>query len=137
MEATSQRDTGPEVELRRALHRLGWRFYVDRAPFEGMRSRADILFPRHALAIFVDGCFWHSCPIHGTWPKNNAAWWRAKIEGNQARDRRVTTQLIEAGWRVLRLWEHEPLALAQEKVLELLQGRRGSCLEVRSRAHAF
>lgn len=68
--------------------------------------RPDFVFRAERLAVFVDGCFWHGCPKHATWPRQNAAFWRAKIEGNIARDRRVDRALRAAGWRVLHLWEH-------------------------------
>ncbi len=69
--------------------------------------RPDFVFPKLRLAVFVDGCFWHACPLHATRPKGNAAFWRKKLAANQARDRRVNRELKRAGWRVLRLWEHE------------------------------
>lgn len=77
------------------------------------RRRADILFPRRRLAIFVDGCFWHSCPLHGTVPRTNNAWWATKLASNVARDRETDRRLFEAGWTVVRFWEHEdPVAAA-------------------------
>ncbi len=107
MQAVKRRDTKPELLLRSELHRRGLRFFVDRAPLPKMRRRADLVFPRKKVAVYVDGCFWHGCPIHGTWPKNNADWWRAKIEGNRARDRDTDERLADAGWTVVRVWEHE------------------------------
>src|SRR4051794_37054043 len=107
MGATRRRDTPPELRLRSALHRAGLRFRVDVAPIAGMRSRADVVFARARVAIFVNGCFWHGCPLHATWPRNNAQWWRAKIEANQARDTRVDDALRASGWAVIRVWEHE------------------------------
>jgi DNA mismatch endonuclease (patch repair protein) len=86
---------------------MGLRFRVDVSPFAEFRSRADILFPRSRVAVYVDGCFWHGCPTHGTWPKANAAWWRTKIEANRRRDVAVTAELISLGWAVVRVWEHE------------------------------
>lgn len=71
-----------------------------------LRGRPDFLFPRERLAVFVDGCFWHGCPKHGTRPSSNVAFWEAKILGNQKRDRSVARELRHAGWRVLRIWEH-------------------------------
>ena len=70
-------------------------------------GKPDFVFPKHKLAVFVDGCFWHGCPIHATRPKTNAKFWRTKIACNQARDRLVTRTLRRTGWRVLRIWEHE------------------------------
>jgi DNA mismatch endonuclease (patch repair protein) len=70
-------------------------------------GKPDFIFPKHKLAVFVDGCFWHGCPKHGTQPKGNAAFWRKKISRNQIRDRLVTRTLRKAGWRVIRIWEHE------------------------------
>lgn len=78
--------------------------------------RPDFIFRKQRTVIFVDGCFWHGCPRHATWPANRAAWWRKKILGNQARDRLVTRTLRRAGWRVLRIWEHE---LAKKQAAKL------------------
>lgn len=121
---TRRRDTKPELLLRSTLHRAGLRFRVDRAPFAGIRSRADIVFPSARVAVFVNGCFWHGCPEHATWPKNNAAWWRAKIEANKARDARVDETLYYAGWYVVRIWEHEDPSAAAQRVVELVRQRR-------------
>jgi DNA mismatch endonuclease (patch repair protein) len=74
---------------------------------EGVRVRPDFVFPKFKLAVFVDGCFWHGCPKHATWPAHRAAWWRRKIEGNKTRDRLVNRALRRAGWRILRIWECE------------------------------
>ena len=106
MKRQRRRDTRPELAIRSALHRAGLRFRVD-YPLPGLRRRGDIVFPRKRLAVFVDGCFWHGCAEHGTWPKQNAEWWRAKIQANIARDRDTDAQLDEVGWAVLRVWEHE------------------------------
>jgi DNA mismatch endonuclease (patch repair protein) len=70
------------------------------------RVRPDFVFPELKISVFVDGCFWHGCPRHATWPAHRAAWWRRKIQGNQARDREVNRALRQAGWRVVRIWEH-------------------------------
>lgn len=107
MQAARQRDTKPELELRSALHRRGLRFFVDRAPMPSMRRRADVLFPRRQIAVYVDGCFWHGCPIHGTSPKANARWWREKLDRNRRRDQETDRILNAAGWTVVRVWEHE------------------------------
>ncbi len=116
MLATRRRDTKPELAIRALLHRWGYRYRVDVAPVPGLRRRADILFPRVRLAVFVDGCFWHGCPIHGTWPKANAGWWRAKIEANRSRDRDTDSRLEEEGWYAVRVWEHEEPREAAERI---------------------
>lgn len=110
-----RRDTRPELALRRELHRRGFRYRIDAAPLAGVRRRADLVFPGVKVAVFVDGCFWHGCPAHLVWPKANADWWRNKITGNVARDRDTDRRLVEQGWRVVRVWEHEdPRAAASE-----------------------
>src|SRR4051812_12586665 len=98
MRATRQKDTPAEIALRRELHRRGLRYRLDYQPLPTLRSRADIVFPRERVAVFVDGCFWHGCPEHGTWPTANAAWWREKIEANRDRDRRVVEALEREHW---------------------------------------
>lgn len=89
-----------------------------------MRSRADIVFGRSKVAVFVDGCFWHRCPLHGTIPKNNRAWWIEKLDKNVARDERVDAELRAAGWLPVRIWEHEDPVTAAAQVEELVEGRR-------------
>lgn len=116
MSAQGRRDTKPELRLRRELHRRGHRYYVDRAPLEGLRRRADLVFPRLRVAVYVDGCFWHACPQHGTRPKNNRDWWDAKLDGNVRRDRDTDQLLAAAGWTTVRVWEHEPVAAAADQV---------------------
>ncbi|WP_028476086.1 very short patch repair endonuclease [Nocardia sp. CNY236] len=108
--------TGPELALRRELHRRGLRYFVDRAPIRGQRRRADVVFPRRRVAVYVDGCFWHRCPQHATAPKNNAEWWAAKLAGNVARDRATDAALLAAGWLVVRVWEHEDPISAADRV---------------------
>ncbi|PTR24160.1 T/G mismatch-specific endonuclease [Rhodococcus sp. OK519] len=116
MRAQRRRDTAPEVALRRELHRRGARFFVDRAPLRGLRRRADLVFPRKRVAVYVDGCFWHSCPQHATAPKNNAQWWADKLAANVIRDRDTDTRLEAAGWTVVRIWEHEDPTEAADRV---------------------
>lgn len=107
-------DSGPELRLRSLLHRQGHRFRTHLAIRTPDRLvRPDIVFTRARLAVFVDGCFWHRCPIHGNAPKANTNYWKPKLERNVTRDRAVDAALTEAGWMVLRAWEHEdPLAVA-------------------------
>ncbi|QNG20962.1 very short patch repair endonuclease [Rhodococcus triatomae] len=116
MRAQRRRDTKPEIALRRELHRRGLRYFVDRAPVKDIRRRADLVFPRARLAVYVDGCFWHSCPQHATSPKNNARWWAEKLAGNVLRDRDTDRRLVEAGWTVVRVWEHEEPIAAADRV---------------------
>lgn len=122
MRAQKRKDTAPELALRRELHRRGIRYYVDRAPISGIRRRADLVFPRRKLAVYVDGCFWHSCPQHATFPKNNAQWWADKLAKNVSRDRDTDARLIRSGWTVLRIWEHENPVTAADRVQEILAG---------------
>lgn len=121
MRAQRRRDTAPEVALRRELHRRGARFFVDRAPLRGLRRRADLVFPRRRVAVYVDGCFWHSCPQHATSPKNNAQWWADKLAANVVRDRDTDTRLADAGWTVVRVWEHEDPTEAADRVQAALR----------------
>jgi DNA mismatch endonuclease (patch repair protein) len=110
MAAIRRRDTKPEVRLRSALHRLGYRFRKDH-PLRvgGKLIRPDIAFTKRRVAVFVDGCFWHSCPLHGRQPSVNADYWSPKLAGNARRDCDQTVALQSAGWTVLRFWEHEQL----------------------------
>lgn len=124
MAAVRRTDTKPELALRSALHRDGLRFRKDfPIRLDGARARPDIVFTRARIAVFVDGCFWHSCPQHGTRPATNTDYWNPKLERNAARDRRNTEALTSAGWTVIRIWEHDlrtPQAIA-EQVLEIRQ----------------
>ena len=114
MSTHPRRDTLPEMALRRELHRRGLRYFVHRRPMAGLRREADVVFPSLRLAVFVDGCFWHGCPEHGSVPERNDWYWKLKIEGNQARDRDTNAQLSQEGWTVRRFWEHESPQLAAD-----------------------
>lgn len=122
MQVTRRRDTAPELAIRRALSPFHLRYRVDTAPVPGFRRRADLVFLRARLAVFVDGCFWHACPRHATWPKRNAAWWRAKIKANVARDRETDVALRAAGWTVLHAWAHEDPTRVADRLLRSLGG---------------
>ncbi len=111
-----RRDTAPELALRRELHARGLRFFVDRRVSPATRCRADIVFPRARIAVFVDGCFWHFCEEHAHLPKANAELWRAKLLANRQRDARHDAILRGEGWRVLRVWEHEDPRDAADQV---------------------
>jgi DNA mismatch endonuclease (patch repair protein) len=107
--------------LRSALHRLGYRYRKDfRLELEGVKVRPDIVFTARKVAVFVDGCFWHVCPDHGRQPTTNEWYWTPKLRRNMERDQIVNTALEAAGWRVVRLWEHEPLTTAVEAVVTAL-----------------
>jgi DNA mismatch endonuclease (patch repair protein) len=121
MSKQRRRDTAPELRLRKLLFARGLRYRVD-APLPGMSSRrADVLFPRKHVAVFVDGCFWHSCPLHGTLPRSNHDWWVAKLEKNVSRDRGTDAHLLAIGWVVLRFWEHEDMGSAAQVVEQALR----------------
>lgn len=119
MKGNRRVDTKPEVQLRSALHRRGRRFRKDLAISVGgaRKPRPDIVFSGPRLAVFIDGCFWHRCPDHGRVPGGpNAGYWSRKLARNHARDKADSKLLEEAGWRVLRIWEHVPIAEAIDKV---------------------
>jgi|SRR5665213_193383 len=120
-----RRDTQPELAIRRLLHADGMRYRVDSPPIPGLRRRADVVFPRLRIAVFVDGCFWHRCPEHGTCPRENAPWWQAKLDGNVDRDLDTDRQLRDAGWKVVRIWEHENSRTAADRVEQVVGLVRG------------
>lgn len=122
MRANRRTDTKPEMALRRALHRQGYRFRKDyRLDLaDGKRVRPDIAFTARRVAVFVDGCFWHACPEHGSKPANNVWYWEPKLRRNVERDRAADAALDAAGWRVVRIWEHESLEAAVAAVLAAL-----------------
>lgn len=116
MSRQATKGTAPELALRRELHRRGLRFRVQYQPLPRVRVTADVVFTRARVAVFVDGCFWHRCPEHGTDPRANADWWAAKLDANVSRDRRTGELLQDHGWTVLRIWEHVPAAEAADRV---------------------
>jgi len=124
MQSNRPRDTELEVAFRAALHRAGLRFFKHRRPLPGLRCEPDLIFPRLKIAVFIDGCYWHGCPEHASWPKTNEVWWRNKIEQNRSRDDRNDRALREAGWTVVRVWEHEPIEEAVRKVIGIVSERR-------------
>ena len=123
MQRQARRDTKPELALRRELWRRGLRYRVDVAPISGLRRRADMVFTRARVAVYVDGCYWHSCPDHATVPKANREWWIAKLEANVTRDRDTDARIRVVGWEVLRVWEHEPIAHAADRIKALVRSR--------------
>ncbi|MFQ6170948.1 very short patch repair endonuclease [Oryzobacter sp. R7] len=117
MAAIRRTDTQPELALRSALHRAGLRFRKDlRLECGGMHPRPDIVFTRAKVAVFVDGCFWHSCPEHSNPPTSNPDYWGPKLARNAQRDQQHDAALVEAGWTVIRIWEHEDVAAAAHRI---------------------
>lgn len=108
------------MALRRRLHAEGYRFRVDFRPLQALRRKADIVFTKQRVAVFVDGCFWHHCPDHGTMPVSNRAWWEDKLARNVTRDAETDRILAEAGWSVLRVWEHQSTDEAVAKFMEIV-----------------
>jgi len=122
MRANRRTDTKPEIALRHALHRLGYRYRKDyRLDLDGgRRVRPDVVFTARKVAVFVDGCYWHACPDHGSKPRNNEWYWSPKLLRNVERDRANDAALTLAGWSVIRLWEHVPLDEAITTVIAAL-----------------
>ncbi|GAA4205776.1 very short patch repair endonuclease [Microbispora amethystogenes] len=124
MRANRRVNTKPEMALRSALHRLGYRYRKDlRIDAGNVKVRPDIVFTARKVAVFVDGCFWHVCPEHGRQPTTNEWYWAPKLRRNIDRDQRVNAALSDAGWQVVRLWEHESLSAAVEVVIAALRSR--------------
>jgi DNA mismatch endonuclease (patch repair protein) len=123
MRGNRRRDTTPELALRRGVHALGLRYRVDAKPLPDLNRRADLVFTRAKVAVFLDGCYWHGCPEHGTIAKTNEQYWSPKIAGNRRRDADTDRRLVEAGWLPLRVWEHENVGEASQRVLALVRGR--------------
>lgn len=124
MTRVRQKGTSAELELRRALYAMGLRYRLHIPLLSKPRRVADIVFQGSRVAVFVDGCFWHGCPEHATWPKKNADFWREKIEANQARDADTNRRLEELDWRVVRVWSHEAAEEAAERIACIVRERR-------------
>ena len=107
MIGNTSRDTGPEMTVRRRLHAMGLRYRVSIRPVPSIRRTGDVVFTKHRLVVFIDGCFWHGCPDHYTAPKSNFEFWKAKVERNRERDAETDAILTANGWQVLRFWTHE------------------------------
>jgi DNA mismatch endonuclease (patch repair protein) len=122
MSRQKRRDTEPELLLRRMLFAMGLRYRVNATLPSMPRRRADVVFTRVRVAVFVDGCFWHRCPVHRTDPANNGAWWQEKLAGNVARDADTNARLRALGWTVLRFWEHEDMTAAAATVFDVVRG---------------
>ena len=125
MKSVRQRGTSAELSLRRNLFRRGLRYRVNAVVIDKPRRSADVVFKSLRIAVFVDGCFWHGCPRHATWPRANKAFWLDKIEANRKRDLETTALLSKAGWLVLRFWEHDDMEAASRRVATAVARRRG------------
>lgn len=123
MRATRGRDSAPELRLRRECHALGLRYRVDARTLEGSRRRADMVFGRAMVAVFLDGCFWHGCPEHYVQPRRHGDFWSAKLAMNIRRDQEANRSLAEAGWVSYRVWEHQDPKQAAGQILELVRQR--------------
>lgn len=122
MSAIRSSDTKPELLFRKALWKLGWRYHV----LNNLPGRPDVVFPTERIAVFIDGCFWHGCPEHFQQPETNVGFWEEKIQKNILRDNKVTQQLANEGWMVLRFWEHDikdRLEFCVDKVVRRLKDK--------------
>lgn len=126
MARVPQKGTKAELVLRRKLHSPGLRYRLHLTLLAKPRRVADIVFPRARIVVFVDGCFWHGCPEHVTWPKSNADFWRAKIEANRLRDMDTSQRLASQGWKIVRVWEHENPDDAANRIAELVAANRNN-----------
>ncbi|MFF3257081.1 very short patch repair endonuclease [Actinacidiphila glaucinigra] len=124
MSANRGRDTKPEKLLRSALHRYGLRYRVGVRPVPDLRRTADVVFTKARVAVFVDGCYWHGCPEHHRPAKKSAGFWQNKIDGNKARDADTNEALRNAGWLVIRVWEHEDPEKAAQEVVKAVRSRQ-------------
>lgn len=125
MRAIKRTDTQPEREIRSEIHRRGLRYRKDfRIRIGGAFARPDVVFTRRKIAVFVDGCFWHSCPLHGKLPSVNTSYWAPKLARTQARDGVANELLATAGWQVVRVWEHASLSSAADIIEHVFDDRR-------------
>ena len=125
-----RRDTRCEMRVRQFLHRAGLRYRVDCQPEASVPRKADIVFRTAKVAVFIDGCFWHKCPVHWKAPTTHAQWWTNKVEANARRDEETTRLLERAGWLVIRAWEHEDPRLVADNVLEAVAKRHPRASEL-------
>lgn len=124
MQAIRSRDTKPEKLIRRLVHANGLRYRVAAKPLPDLRRTADMVFRAAKVAVFIDGCYWHGCPEHYVAPKTNPGYWSDKVARNMARDRDTDQRLTEAGWLVLRFWEHSSAEECAAEISRLVTERR-------------
>jgi DNA mismatch endonuclease, patch repair protein len=121
MQSVRQKDTKPEGLLQDQLHALGLEFETNARLLDDLRRRVDIAFRGSRVAVQVHGCFWHSCPEHATVPKSNKQWWEQKLAANRDRDDDTERRLRRAGWRFIRIWEHEDMGEAAQRIKSVLE----------------
>ncbi|KMS72409.1 DNA mismatch repair protein Vsr [Streptomyces viridochromogenes] len=126
MQAIRSRDTTPELVIRRLVHAQGLRYRVAARPLSTLRRTADMVFRPAKVAVFIDGCYWHGCPEHYVPPRTNPSYWSDKVARNMARDRDTDQRLEEAGWTVLRFWEHEPSEDCAARIAAEVEMRRST-----------
>jgi len=126
MKAAKPKNTAPEEKLRYELRKLKLSFRNNRKLIPDVNRIADIVFYKFKVVVLVDGCFWHGCPKHGTWPKQNAEFWKKKIEVNIERDKSTNSLLRKNGWKVIRIWEHEDSQKAAQKIFKVIQSRKAT-----------
>jgi DNA (cytosine-5)-methyltransferase 1 len=124
MTSQRRRDTAPETRLFEALEVRGVAFSRNLKPVVGLRREVDGCRLEEKFAVFVDGCFWHGCPVHSRPTKSNTLWWREKIDKNKARDAATTAALEAEGWAVERVWEHEDPEAAADRIAEAVAARQ-------------
>jgi DNA mismatch endonuclease (patch repair protein) len=124
MQRVRQKNTSAESALRRELYAHGLRYRIQVPVLCKPRRVADVAFSGLRVAVFVDGCFWHGCPLHASWPRENAEFWREKILANRARDADTDERLRIDGWRTIRVWEHEPPQLAALRIITVVEDLR-------------
>ncbi|MDF3141599.1 MULTISPECIES: very short patch repair endonuclease [unclassified Streptomyces] len=126
MQAVRSRDTKPELLVRRLVHASGLRYRVAARPVPDLRRTADMVFRPAKVAVFIDGCYWHGCPEHYVSPKTNPGYWSDKVARNVARDRDTDRQLENAGWLVLRYWEHASAQASAAEIIQVVRTRRNA-----------
>lgn len=127
MQRQKRRNTAAELAVRRAVYALGLRYRLHRRPLNGLRRSADLVFSRAKVAVFVDGCFWHGCPEHGTARHTANSWyWPEKIASNARRDVDTDERLRAAGWMPIRIWEHDDPEAAAQRVALAVRTRQAS-----------
>jgi DNA mismatch endonuclease (patch repair protein) len=130
MQGNRSRDTQPELAVRQLLYRAGLRYRIDYRPIGNLRRKADIAFPTFRIAVFIDGCFWHGCPLHYVPSKSNTEYWLPKIDANRARDIETNRVLSDHDWTVFRFWAHEDPAVTANSIIGAVKAARATASRV-------